>query len=226
VFWAYDGASGIGTPPLLYNQVVDAIVSTLEWSGDTAKVDSGFKLLKLYGAVAGAMADACIYGWYEKYKWNYWRPVVGIRYTPGVYGTEADPDWRPYGVPLTDSAPKGENIPPEQITSSGQTPMFPSYPSGHAIMGTAALHALMQTIDVSEDFTFSFVSDELNGETKDQSGLTRPLLPRTFTIKEAIQENAASRVYLGVHWGIDVEAGIKQGALIGDQVGSSFPHKL
>jgi hypothetical protein len=226
VFWAYDGHFGIGTPPRLFQQVVDAIVTKLGRGRHCRKVNSGLKLLRLYGAVSGAMADACISGWYEKYKWGFWRPVVGIRFPESVDGTEPDPEWRPFGTPVSGVKPNPGDIPLEPISSSGRTPPFPAYPSGHAIMGTAVLRAAATVLQLPDTFTFSLVSDELNGETKDQSGMTRPRLPRTFTIKEAIEENKLSRVYLGVHWMMDVEEGSKTGAVIGNAVGAAFPKRV
>jgi hypothetical protein len=226
VFWAYDGAFNIGTPPRLFQQTVDAIVKKLDRGAGRRKVDSGLKLLKLYAVVSGAMADACIAAWYEKYKWNYWRPVVGIRFTPGLEGAEPDETWKPFGLPLTDVLPKAANIPQVPISATGRTPMFPAYPSGHATMGAATLHAAMSVLQIPETFTFSLTSDELNGKTKDQSGLTRPNSPRSFTIKEAIEENNLSRVYLGVHWIFDTDQGALLGSDIGQKVASTFPTLL
>ena len=48
-------------------------------------------------------------------------------------------------------------------------------------------------------------------------GTVRPLLPRTFnTLSQAAEENAQSRIYLGVHWAFDKTAGMTEGTQIGD----------
>jgi len=63
------------------------------------------------------------------------------------------------------------------------------------------------------------VSDELNGSTLDNAGVPRPLLPRTFTtLSQAEEENAQSRIYLGIHWTFDKTSGIAQGRGIADEV--------
>jgi hypothetical protein len=55
---------------------------------------------------------------------------------------------------------------------------------------------------------FSFVSDELNGITRDNHGRVRPRLARSFsTLTQAEEENGQSRIYLGVHWQFDKTEG-------------------
>ena len=66
---------------------------------------------------------------------------------------------------------------------------------------------------------FTFTSDELNGETRDNKGNPRPLLPRTFTnLSQAEEENGQSRIYLGIHWAFDKTAGIAQGRAVADEI--------
>jgi hypothetical protein len=224
VFWAYDGAFSIGTPPLLFQQAVDAIVAKLRRT-DPNKVSSGIKLLRLYAITSASMADTCIVTWYEKYKWNFWRPINGIRWPQSVGGTIPDPTWKGFGVPLTDVFPNPTPTGQGPISPSYKTPMFPAYPSGHAAMGTATLKAAAHALQLPETFYFSMTSDELNGRTRDQSGKIRPYLPRSFTIKQAIEENKLSRVYLGVHWYMDVNYGAAVGTEVAAKIAASFPKK-
>jgi hypothetical protein len=71
----------------------------------------------------------------------------------------------------------------------------------------------------TDQIAFSFTSDELNGETIDASGETRPLVERSFeNLTDAKLENAQSRIYLGIHWTFDAEAGIAIGDSVADYV--------
>jgi len=70
-----------------------------------------------------------------------------------------------------------------------------------------------------DNTSFTFVSDELNGETKDNQGNVRPLIPRTFTsFSQAEEENGKSRIPLGIHWNCDKTSGILMGQQIADYV--------
>ena len=64
---------------------------------------------------------------------------------------------------------------------------------------------------------FAFMSDEWNGQTVDQFGRLRPRITRTFqSLSQAAAENAASRVFNGVHWGFDGIEGVRAGNAIAD----------
>ena len=66
---------------------------------------------------------------------------------------------------------------------------------------------------------FTFVSDEFNGETRDNDGNVRPLISKSFsTLSEAEEENGQSRIYLGIHWAFDKTEGIAQGRRVADYV--------
>ena len=65
----------------------------------------------------------------------------------------------------------------------------------------------------------TFVSDELNGVNHNPDGTGRPLEPRSFSsFSQAMEENAQSRIYLGIHWSFDKVQGIAQGQAIADYV--------
>src|SRR5258706_5706877 len=73
----------------------------------------------------------------------------------------------------------------------------------------------------TNDIAFTFVSDELNGVTRDSSGHVHPLIPRSFTaLSQAEEENGQSRIYLGIHWSFDKTASIALGRQVGDYVRS------
>jgi hypothetical protein len=207
VYWGYDGAKDIGTPPRLYNQIVREVAMA---RGNTPGQNA-----RLFALVNTAMADAGILAWEQKYFHNLWRPVVGIRNYDASIGplavagnlidNDCDPGWLPFGAPNS-NRPGTKNF----------TPPFPAYPSGHATFGAAALHMTRLFYGVpkgnaASDNVFdglSFVSDEFNGVNTDNHGTIRPLHVRNFPggLWQMIEENGRSRVDLGVHWVFDAFA--------------------
>ncbi|OAR23590.1 hypothetical protein A8W25_13695 [Streptomyces sp. ERV7] len=203
MFWAYDGVVGLGTPPRFYNQIVRKVAQAQH--NDTAQNARLFALLN------AAMADAGILAWTDKYIYDLWRPVVGIREHGTCCGpagtgapalsTDADPEWLPLGAP-------NSNNPGGKVN---RTPNFPSYPSGHATFGAAAFQSVRQFYRHGhygpDNLTagLEFVSDELNGTTTDPNGVARTRVVRTFPggLWDMIRENSLSRVFLGVHWNYD-----------------------
>lgn len=220
LYWAYDGAFGIGVPPRLYNQIVRVI--TIQ--NNTSEAVNA----KLFAMVNIAMADAGIQTWYEKYKYNLWRPVVGIRESdagwgpsgdgdnnpdPGVVG---DPYWSPLGSPRTNQQDPSQ--------PSAFTPNFPAYPSGHATFGTVALRVTQHVLSLCDDYQFRFVSDELDGKSVGATGI-RPRYEAELTIAQAIEENVLSRVYLGVHWEFDGREGERNANEIARLINHAFPNR-
>jgi hypothetical protein len=117
-----------------------------------------------------------------------------------------DPTFSPLGAPASN------------VTGPNFTPPFPSYPSGHAGFG-GAIFEMLRNIYGTDDIPFTFVSDELNGVTRDNHGIIRPLIPRSFSsLSQAEEENGQSRIYLGIHWSFDKTEGIAQGRKIADYV--------
>jgi vanadium chloroperoxidase len=157
IFWGYDGAAGLGTPPRLYNQIVRKI--------SIAKGISERDNARLFAFVNAAMGDAGILAWEQKYKHDFWRPVVGIReHDPSLgpidegkpmpaadqISKDDDPFWLPLGAPSSNSANAcvmtAQATFPFANAQFGRvknfTPNFPAYPSGHATFGAAAFHIL------------------------------------------------------------------------------------
>ena len=249
LFWAYDGARLIGTPPRLYNQIVRQIAE-----------DDGMSVPELARCLALcnlAMADAGIVCWEAKYRYGIWRPVVAIRQS-----LRNRADWRPYGSPRTNPSQfalgrdtqlrataqtfmgaSESGVLPEPRSSTldyklaAFTPSFPAYPSGHASFG-AACFAMLKRIRAERERTranpnrlsglLDLVSDELNGVSIDNfNNRPRPYMPLAYTsIDRMIEDNNRSRVYLGVHWHFDCERGAASGERVADRVyGDAYPRR-
>ncbi|CAM3489672.1 Phosphatase PAP2 family protein [Paracoccus nototheniae] len=247
LYWAYDGANMIGTPPRLYNQILRVVAwDKCDPAADPHKptLDATIRqtsaFVRLFALANVAMADAGKFAWAEKYRFELWRPLSGIREHDesseiGRDGTEAltdcaDPFWLALGAPRTNT------------DQSSFKPPFPAYPSGHATFGAACFQMArlfyadagkaMVTPDGTDDIGFAFVSEELNGISRDldgphdpnrpltdQPGLVRTHVKRRFpSLWSAIWENAFSRIWLGVHWRFDAFAS-------GDAIGTNGEYR-
>jgi hypothetical protein len=211
IFWGYDVSRGLGDPPRLYNQIARVIA---QQEGNTVGQNA-----QLFALINIAMADAGICCWGVKYRDVFWRPILAIRQTPADQG--GDPNWSPLG------APRSNPLPDEHVNF---TPPFPSYTSGHATFGGAAFKMMAdfyQTDDMNFSIPFDFISDELNGVTRDIHDSipdliinhVRQILPRHYdSFSQAAAENAASRIFLGIHWRFDAIEGVSAGDRIADIV--------
>ncbi len=142
-----------------------------------------------------ATADAAVAAWYSKYYYNVERPVSYIQ-------REIDPNYvTPLNNPLTGD--------------KGVTPSFPAFPSGHATMGAAGAEAL------SSVFGYNYaMTDKCHFGRADFIGT-----PRSFnSFYEMAEENAWSRVPLGVHFRMDAEQGVNLGYRCGRKV-NNLPWK-
>lgn len=213
IYWAYDGPRELGTPPRLYNQIIRELAMKVV-NPNTGAINTVDENARLFAFVNAAMGDAGILAWDQKYIHDVWRPVLGVREHDASMGPAAptpthnidndcDPCWLPLGAPASNS------------NDRNFTPPFPAYPSGHATFGAAALHIARLFYGVAAGnraadalFTGSFVSDELNGATRDNAGNVRPRHARSFPrgLWQMIEENGFSRIFLGVHWSFDAFA--------------------
>jgi hypothetical protein len=208
IFWAYDGTPSLCSPPRLFNQIAVQIA--------VQRKSSLVELARLLALVNVAMADAGVAGWESKYYYQLWRPITGIREADGGTGPTGRGDSNPETVADATFTPLG--APASNLNGPNFTPPFPSYPSGHACFGGAVFQTLRNFYG-TDNIAFTFVSDELNGVTRDNEGNIRPLLPRHFsTLSQAEEENGQSRIYLGIHWSFDKTEGIKQGRNVANYV--------
>lgn len=203
IYWAYDGASQIGTPPRQYNQVAREIIGRNVNGPDRAAASA-----RLLALVNVAMADAGIAAWYYKYVYQLWRPVIGVREYDDSFWVggnavshglhpRCDPWWTPLGAPRTNEPGRDSFSPP-----------FPAYPSGHATFGAAAFEMIRLFFGrgpaQSDNLFFNLVSDELDGRAIAEDGSYRSLHRRHHdSLLRAMFDNSVSRIYLGVHWRFD-----------------------
>lgn len=155
---------------------------------------------RLFGLVALALADAAIVAWSSKYDTaiDLWRPETAIHHADldGRPGTLPDRDWRPLSV---------------DRDGTHFSPAFPSYISGHATFA-GAWAGVMRAYFGTDAIAFTGTTDDPNAR-----GVRRSF--GSFT--EAARENARSRIYLGVHYQFDADAGITTGLAIGEHVYAS-----
>lgn len=196
-FWAYDGTPSLCAPPRLYNQVATQLA--------TLEALPTLEFARMLAVLNLALTDAAIAGWDSKYHYKLARPVTLIR-NIGLNNAHfvEDPTWTPLGAPNSNAG--GPNF----------TPPFPAYVSGHACFG-GSLFQVLRAFLGRDDIAFTFVSDELNGVTQDSEGNARPLHPRSFTtLSQAEEENAQSRMPLGIHYACDRVKGIALGHAVAD----------
>lgn len=208
IFWAYDGTPSLCAPPRLYNQMVTQIF-------DDQNIDDD--LLRILTIINIALADACIACWDSKYYHKFWRPVTAIRESDVGTGPTGLGDGNPNTVGDVNFTPL--NSPASNLSNGVNfTPPFPTYPSGHGCFG-GALFQILRRYFGTDDIKFTFVSDEYNGKTKDNEGNVRPYKPKTFNnFSTAEEENAQSRVYLGIHYSFDKTSAVELGNNVGNYV--------
>lgn len=207
IFWGYDDAAWLDSPIRMYNQI--ALQIALARTGDPLELARSLALVNV------AMADSTIAAWDAKYHHRFWRPVHAVREAdPGTgptgkgdgnSDTRGAPNWTPLGAPASN------------MVGPDYTPPFPSYPSGHAATGGSVFETLRKLY--GDKVSFTFVSDEWNGITRDNDGSVRPRLPRSYgTFSQAEEEAGQSRIYLGVHFQFDKVQGIVVGHQVADEV--------
>lgn len=145
--------------------------------------------IEAYVKVGLALNDAAVACWHSKYLYNVERPESYIQRI-------IDPNW-------------DSNLHNPITGDDGFTPPFPAYPSGHSTMGAAGAEALASVFGYAYSMT-----DRCHEFRNEFIGV-----PRTFgSFYEMAQENAWSRVLLGVHFRMDCDEGMRHGTVIAREV--------
>ncbi|MGV9597496.1 vanadium-dependent haloperoxidase [Streptosporangium sandarakinum] len=151
-------------------------------------VTGKYENARLFALVSLSLADASIAAWDAKYR----TPIDLWRPESAIRDGGLDPDWRPLSADLN-----GVHF----------SPCFPAWVSGHATFAAAWAETMRSYFE--GDFTFTVT-------TGDPSA---PVRSKTFTsFGQAAQENADSRVYLGVHYPWDAVDGMAIGKKVAADV--------
>jgi hypothetical protein len=154
---------------------------------------------RLFGLLNLALADAYIAHFDAKYHYKLWRPVTAAHLadSDGNPHTKGDPTW----VPLQQNYPT------------------PSYPSGHSTAGGAASRVLQEFFGIDNiDFTVCSLTLPPGQRCTDPHPVYRSYL----SFSQAAEENALSRILVGLHFRNDVDEGLKFGRRIGHRAANLF----
>src|SRR5215217_333678 len=139
------------------------------------------------------MADALITAWDSKFEYSFVRPVTAIR--------NAENDGNPDTVADAAWSPL--------LT----TPPHPSYMAAHSAVSATAATVLAEFFG-NDAIAFTSSAEISAGGT---------VITRSFNgFSEAAQEAGASRIYGGIHWSFDNEAGLEAGHSIGEFVSDNL----
>ncbi len=140
--------------------------------------------LHLYCLMGIATNDAAVAAWKSKYIYNTERPETYIR-------KYIDPNFK--------------SILGEAVGTPGMNPAFPGYPSGHSTFAGVSHRIMEHFFGPAYEFTdlCHYNRAEFNG------------YPRSFnTWQQMAEENAYSRIPLGVHIRMDCKEGLRLGNLM------------
>jgi hypothetical protein len=165
--------------------------SSFAWNRIARKLAGGLSLLehaRLYAALNAAISDAYMTSLESKFYYNLWRPITAIH--------EADTDRNPLTVA------------DETWEPAFATPPVPDYPSAHSAAGAAAAEVIDAFVGPSRRFTHVSTTGAISGVPGAET--------RSFgSVQKAANENAYSRMLVGIHFRRACTAGLQQGRDIG-----------
>jgi hypothetical protein len=151
---------------------------------------------RLFALIHAGIFDGYVSVFDSKLFYDHWRPYTAIR------AAESD------GNPATAPDASWDN-------THHHTYPFPSYPSAHGTVCAASFAALSDVFGDELDFTMSTPRVSSGGPLSESMEMVPPT--RSFaSFSEAARECALSRVYLGIHFRYDSEAGNELGTRVGE----------
>lgn len=139
------------------------------------------------------MADALITAWDSKFEYSFVRPVTAIR--------NADSDGNPATAADLTWLPL--------LT----TPAHPSYMAAHSSLSATAATVLAEF----------FGNDAIAFTSSAEVSAGGQVITRSFdSFSQAAQEAGASRIYGGIHWSFDNQAGLRAGRSVGEFVADNL----
>lgn len=182
IAWYWDDNPNISVEEGHFNYFIHKVSPGGHWLLITrqACIEKNIELIKAsqaYSITSIALFDAFICCWYEKFKTDLVRPITVIK-------KYIDEKWEPLI----------------------QTPPFPEFTSGHAVISNAA--ATVLTSLLGDNYLFT-----------DNTEIPFGIKPRIFSsFYKAAEESAWSRVYAGIHYPETARISIQQGKQIGHYV--------
>jgi hypothetical protein len=154
---------------------------------------------RLFALVNMSIADAYIAHFDAKYHYNFWRPVTAVHL--------AESDGNPDTVEDLSWTPLQFNYP------------TPDYPSGHSTAGGAAAQALFEFFGTDNVlFTVCSLTLPPGQRCTDATPVSRSYA----SFSQAAEENALSRVMIGIHFRNATEKGVRLGRKIGSRAAGLY----
>jgi hypothetical protein len=193
IFWSDDMLNLTFSPPprlvAVANQVVEK--EKLDLAGSA----------ELYAKLGMALHDNGVAIWHSKYVYNVERPVSYIRRVVANQYPAAT-NWKT----ILNNPNSG---------FEGVTPAFPAYPSGHSGFGGAGGKILSSFFEYNSNHPGTYTFTDLCHQFRTEFNGT----PRTFaSFKDLANEDAYSRIPLGVHFRMDCDEGLRMGELAAQRV--------
>jgi hypothetical protein len=178
--------------------------SPLAWNriARTVSADRGLALwenARLFGLLNLALADGYVGTADTKGYYNFWRPVTAVH----LANADGNPD---------------------TVGDSAWTPLEPNYPnpdydSGHSLEGGAAAEVFRQFFG-TDNISFKACSFTLPAGQRCMD--PSPVLRQYNSFSQAAEENALSRILVGLHFRDATEAGLKHGQKIANRTVNLF----
>jgi hypothetical protein len=194
IFWSDDILNLTFAPPPRLIAILNQVVANED--SDLAEAAEAYAKMGL------ALSDAGVALWNSKYVYNVERPVSYIRRVMSQQYPEAA-NWET----ILDATAVGGMY--------GVTPAFPAYPSGHSGFGGCGGKILSSMFEYNAKHPGTYTFTDLCHQLRTEFLGT----PRVFTsFAQAGEENAYSRIPLGVHFRMDCEVGLELGRLAAQRV--------